>query len=71
MNFVEPTTLQGILNALALLALAAVAIVLALGLWNMARGGNPALSQKLMRWRVAMQFVAIIVVLAAIFVVGR
>lgn len=59
------------MNILVLLALAAVAVVLALGLWNMARGGDPALSQKLMRWRVAMQFVAIIVVMAAIFVAGR
>ena len=63
--------MQGILNALALLALAAVTLVLVLGLWNMARGSNPGLSQKLMRWRVAMQFVAIIVVMAAIFVAGR
>jgi hypothetical protein len=62
--------MQGILNALVLLALAAVTLVLVLGLWNMARGGNPRLSQKLMRWRVAMQFVAIIVVMAAIFVAG-
>lgn len=63
--------MQGILNALVLLALAAVTLVLVLGLWNMARGSNPGLSQKLMRWRVAMQFVAIIVVMAAIFVAGR
>ena len=63
--------MQGIMNALVLLALAAVAIVLALGLWNMARGGNPALSQKLMRWRIATQFFAIIVVLAAIYMAGR
>jgi len=62
--------MQGILNALVLLAVAAVTLVLVLGLWNMARGGNPRLSQKLMRWRVAMQFVAIIVVMAAIFVAG-
>ena len=63
--------MQGIMNALVLLALASVAIVLALGLWNMARGGNPALSQKLMRWRIATQFFAIIVVLAAIYMAGR
>ncbi len=63
--------MQGILNALVLLALAAVTLVLVLGLWNMGRGGNPGLSQKLMRWRVAMQFFAIIVVMAAIFVAGR
>jgi hypothetical protein len=49
------------------LALAAVAVVLALGLWNMMRGGNPNLSQKLMRWRVILQFIAICIVMAAIY----
>ena len=39
-------------------ALAAVVIVLLLGLWNMLRGGSPNLSQKLMRWRVGLQFIA-------------
>lgn len=71
MDLVDETTVQGIMNILVLLAAAAVAIVLALGLWNMARGGNPELSLKLMRWRVALQFVAIIVVLMAIFVAQR
>jgi len=48
-------------------ALAAVAIVLLAGLWNMLRGGNPNLSQKLMRWRVVLQFIAIIIVMTAIY----
>ena len=39
-------------------ALAAVVLVLLLGLWNMLRGGDPNLSQTLMRWRVILQFVA-------------
>ncbi|WP_068084161.1 twin transmembrane helix small protein [Polycladidibacter stylochi] len=47
------------------LALLAVAIVLFLGLWNMMRGGTSNRSQKLMRLRVLLQFVAI-----AIIVVG-
>lgn len=49
------------------LALAAVAIVLILGLANMARGGNPNRSQRLMRWRVILQFAAICLVLAALY----
>jgi len=49
------------------LALIAVVIVLMLGLWNMLRGGSADRSQKLMRWRVGLQFVAIIVVMAAIY----
>lgn len=52
-------------------ALAAVAVVLVLGLWNMMRGGNPNLSQKLMRWRVILQFVAICIVMAAIYFAHR
>lgn len=53
------------------LALAAVGVVLLLGLWNMMRSGSPSLSQNLMRWRVLLQFVAIIVVMAAIWLAGR
>ena len=50
------------------LALLAVTVVLALGLWNMAKDGSANRSQKLMRWRVGLQFVAIILVMAAIFI---
>ena len=46
------------------LLLVAVGLVLLLGLWNMLRGGNPGRSQTLMRWRVGLQFVAIVVVMA-------
>ena len=50
---------------------AAVAIVLLLGLVNMMRGGSPQTSQKLMRLRVLMQFVAIIIIMIAIWAMGR
>ena len=52
-------------------AIVAVAIVLLLGLINMMRGGSPNRSQKLMRLRVLLQFVAIIVIIATIWVLGR
>ncbi|MGA9084787.1 MAG: twin transmembrane helix small protein [Pseudolabrys sp.] len=52
-------------------AIIAVAIVLLLGLINMMRGGSPNRSQKLMRLRVLLQFVAIIVIMATIWVMGR
>lgn len=52
-------------------ALAAVAIVLVLGLWNMMRGGSPNLSQTLMRWRVVLQFIALCIVMAAIYLAGK
>jgi hypothetical protein len=48
-------------------ALLAVTIVLFVGLANMLRGGSPSLSQKLMRWRVGLQLVAIIVIMSALF----
>jgi hypothetical protein len=48
-------------------AIGAVAIVLLLGLVNMVRDGSPSTSQTLMRWRVGLQFVAIIVIVAAIW----
>ena len=53
------------------IAVAAVAIVLLLGLINMMRGGSPNRSQKLMRLRVLLQFVAIIVIMLTIWVMGR
>ncbi len=53
------------------IAVGAVAVVLVLGLINMMRGGSPNRSQKLMRLRVLLQFVAIIVIMAAIWAMGR
>jgi hypothetical protein len=52
-------------------AIVAVAIVLLLGLINMMRGGSPNVSQKLMRLRVLLQFVAIVIIMAAIYMMGR
>jgi hypothetical protein len=43
-------------------ALAAVTVVLFLGLANMLRGGASNTSQQLMRWRVGLQFVAIVLI---------
>ena len=53
------------------LAIIAVAIVLLFGLVNMMRVGSPHLSQKLMRLRVLLQFVAIIIIMATIWAMGR
>ncbi len=52
-------------------AIFAVAVVLVLGLVNMMRGGSPNRSQKLMRLRVLLQFVAIVVIMATIWMMGR
>ena len=53
------------------LAVGVVAVVLLLGLANFAKGGSPQTSQKLMRLRVLMQFVAIIVIMITIWALGR
>lgn len=53
------------------IAIGVVALVLVLGLANMLRGGSPNTSQKLMRWRVALQFIAIIIVMTAIWLAQR
>ncbi len=58
------------LFALTPVAVAAVAVVLLLGLLNLARAGSSNTSQTLMRWRVMLQFVAIVVIMAAIWVRG-
>jgi membrane protein DedA with SNARE-associated domain len=50
------------------IAIGAVAIVLVLGLINMMLGGSPNTSQRLMRLRVLLQFVAIVVIMATIWV---
>jgi len=52
------------------LAVGAVALVLLFGLINMMRGGSPNRSQQLMRWRVALQFVAIVVIMVTVWAMG-
>ena len=58
------------LESLVPFALAAVTVVLLLGLVNMMRGGSANTSQLLMRWRVGLQFLAIVLVLAVIWMRG-
>jgi hypothetical protein len=57
--------------ALVPLAVGLVAVVLLFGLANMMRGGSPQTSQKLMRLRVLMQFVAIVVIMITIWAMQR
>lgn len=53
------------------IAVGAVALVLVLGLANMLRGGSPNTSQLLMRWRVVLQFIAIVIIMATIWLMQR
>ena len=52
-------------------AAAAVAVVLLMGLVNMAKAGSPNTSQTLMRLRVMLQFVAIVVLMGLLWASGR
>jgi NADH:ubiquinone oxidoreductase subunit 6 (subunit J) len=54
-------------NTLILLAIGAVAVVLVLGLINMMRDGSANRSQLLMRWRVGLQFFAIIILMIIVW----
>ncbi len=58
--------MDGVMAHVSTIAVVAVAIVLLFGLANMLRGTNPNLSQTLMRWRVGLQFVAILVIMAVL-----
>lgn len=62
---------MNIFDYLVPLAVAAVAVVLLLGLWNMMRGGSASRSQNLMRWRVLLQFAAIIIIMAGLWFANR
>ena len=53
------------------IAVGAVALVLLLGLVNMMKGGSPNRSQRLMRLRVLLQFVAIVVTMITVWALSR
>jgi Hypoxia induced protein conserved region len=55
------------MNLIMILAIGAVAIVLFMGIWNMMRGGSASRSQNLMRWRVILQFIAIIILMGVLW----
>jgi hypothetical protein len=63
--------MEGFLHGATFVALAAVAAVLILGIVNMMRGTSPNRSQLLMRWRVILQFVAILIMLTALYFATR
>src|SRR3712207_6392309 len=64
----ERSSLMGVALDYAIpIVLGAVTVVLLLGLWNMIRGRDPGRSQQLMRWRVGLQFLAIVIVMAALY----
>lgn len=63
--------MESVLYNLVPVAVIAVAVVLVLGLINLMRGGNSNRSQMLMRWRVALQFCAIVLIMVTLYFAGR
>lgn len=62
---------MGGLDWVIIVAIGAVFLVLLAGLWNMLRGGSASRSQTLMRWRVILQFAAIIIIMLFVWLKGR
>lgn len=60
-----------ILQIILVIALGAVAVVLVMGLWNLAKGGSPNRSQSLMRMRILLQFIAIVIAMGALYFTSR
>jgi cytochrome b subunit of formate dehydrogenase len=60
--------METVLYYLTTVAVIAVVLVLFAGLWNLSRGKSPNTSQKLMRWRVGLQALAIVIILLFVFV---
>ena len=63
--------MSNVMNWAAPLAIIAVVVVLGMGLINMMRGGSPNTSQKLMRWRVGLQFSAVVILMTILFFKSR
>lgn len=55
---------------LTIVVMAAVVFVLLRGLLNMMRGGSGNLSNKLMQMRVLLQFVAVVLIVAILWITG-
>jgi hypothetical protein len=65
---IDPTTL---VSYAIIIALAVVATVLLLGLWDMVSGRSLNTSQSVMRWRVVLQFIAICLVMASLYLSAK
>ena len=62
---------MAVVNYMIPLGLAAVTAVLLAGLLNMLRSGSSSTSQKLMRWRVGLQFATVVLVMLGFYLSGQ
>jgi uncharacterized membrane protein affecting hemolysin expression len=69
----KETTLDDPLLIIALLACAAVLVILLMGINSFRKGGEYAArnSNKFMRWRLIAQFIAVVLILAFVYVRGQ
>jgi cytochrome bd-type quinol oxidase subunit 2 len=54
-----------------LIGLGAVGTAVLIGLWGMLSGGSPNMSQRVMRWRVVLQFIVLCLVMAVLYLSGK
>jgi cytochrome bd-type quinol oxidase subunit 2 len=54
-----------------LIGLGAVGTAVLIGLWSMLSGGSPNMSQRVMRWRVVLQFIVLCFVMAVLYLSGK
>ncbi|PSJ50138.1 twin transmembrane helix small protein [Kumtagia ephedrae] len=59
--------MASVFNIFAIIVMAAVVFVLIRGLINMMRGGSGSTSNKLMQARVLLQFIALVLILLAVY----
>ena len=62
---------MNVTTVVSVIALAVVAVILFMGLWNMFKGGDGNRSQMLMRARVIAQAIALVILLGALYFFGR
>jgi|APThiThiocy_cv2_1041547.scaffolds.fasta_scaffold00173_78 hypothetical protein len=67
LRLLSGTKMSTVFKIFAIVVIAAVVIVLVRGLLNMAQGGSPSKSNKLMQMRIMLQFIAIVLVLLAVW----
>ncbi len=60
-----------VFNIFAIIVMVAVVLVLGRGLVNMMRGGSGTTSNKLMQARVFLQFIALVLILLAVYFGGK
>lgn len=63
--------MASIIDILIPVGMAAIMVVLLLGIWNLFRNGPANRSQMLMRWRVGLQFLVIVLVMGGLYFFGN